>query len=32
LRVAQNLFSRFHLETRLDDPLPPAAVTVFATA
>jgi xanthine dehydrogenase small subunit len=31
LRVAQNLLTRFWLETRLDDPLPAEAVTVFAT-
>jgi xanthine dehydrogenase small subunit len=31
LRVAQNLVTRFWLETRLDAPLPAEAVTVFAT-
>jgi len=31
LRVAQNLVTRFWLETRLDEPLPAGAVTVFAT-
>jgi len=30
LRVAQNLFTRFWLETRFEDPLPAEAVTVFA--
>jgi xanthine dehydrogenase small subunit len=30
LRVAQNLVTRFWLETRLDDPLPAVAVSVFA--
>jgi xanthine dehydrogenase small subunit len=30
LRVAQNLMTRFHLETRLADPLPASAVSVFA--
>ena len=30
LRVAQNLVTRFHLETRVDAPLPANAVSVFA--
>jgi len=30
LRVAQNLVTRFHLETRIDSPLPATAVSVFA--
>lgn len=30
LRVAQNLLRRFWLETRAEDPLPPAALSVFA--
>jgi xanthine dehydrogenase small subunit len=32
LQVAQNLVTRFHLETRLVDPMPASAVTVFAAA
>jgi xanthine dehydrogenase small subunit len=32
LRVAQNLVTRFHLETRTDAPLPATAVSVFAEA
>ncbi|HEY0818221.1 MAG TPA: xanthine dehydrogenase small subunit [Rhizobacter sp.] len=30
LQVAQNLLQRFWFETRVDDPLPPAATTVWA--
>jgi xanthine dehydrogenase small subunit len=30
LQVAQNLLQRFWLETRVDDPLPPSATTVWA--
>jgi xanthine dehydrogenase small subunit len=32
LRVARNLVRRFHLETRLEHPLAPSAVSVFAEA
>jgi xanthine dehydrogenase small subunit len=32
LQVAQNLLTRFQLETRLDDPLPATMVSVFAEA
>ena len=32
LQTAQNLLYRFYLETRPDDPLPAAGVSVFATA
>ena len=31
LQVARNLLLRFWLETRVDDPLPPAATSVYAT-
>jgi xanthine dehydrogenase small subunit len=32
MQVAQNLLERFYLETRPDNPLPAASVSVFATA
>ena len=32
MKVAQNLLERFYLETRPGNPLPPASVSVFATA
>jgi xanthine dehydrogenase small subunit len=32
MQVAQNLLERFYLETRPDNPLPVARVSVFATA
>jgi xanthine dehydrogenase small subunit len=32
MQVAQNLLERFYLETRSDNPLPVASVSVFATA
>jgi xanthine dehydrogenase small subunit len=32
MQVAQNLLTRFYLETRPDNPLPTASVSVFATA
>jgi xanthine dehydrogenase small subunit len=32
MRIARNLLARFYLETRPDNPLPAASVSVFATA
>jgi hypothetical protein len=32
MKIAQNLLERFYLETRPDNPLPLASVSVFATA